>query len=348
VGRLIPVFGWLRRRRARNAPRDADAATRAALLAVLDRDDDRAEQLLVASVELDSGGVEPYLALARFYRMRGDIGRAIRLHQQLLLRRDLDRDQRIACLADLAADFRQGGFLQRAIASYEEVLERDASHAPALRALVKLFGDVRDHERAIAMQRRLARIEQRDSSAEHAGLWVDRAEAAHAEGNTREARRAIKRALRIDGKSVRAWILLGALEAERGRSKAALAAWCRVPRIDRKSGALVYPRIESAYAALDRSREFEAYLRGLLEERGEDLHARLALARALAARGEIEEALAELRRVLERDPEHLAARAVLGRLLLSEHRDPEATKEYAELLDVLERCGLLRTRERLG
>ena len=42
------------------------------------------------------------------------------------------------------------------------------------------------------------------------------------------------------------------------------------------------------------------------------------------------------------------ARAVLGRLLLSEHRDPEATKEYAELLDVLERRGLLRTRERLG
>ena len=146
---------------------------------------------------------------------------------------------------------------------------------------------------------------------------------------------------------MRAWILQGQLEAERGRSKAALAAWQRVPRIDRKSGALVYPRIESAYAALDRSREFEAYLRELLAERGDDLHVRLALSRALAARGEIEEALAELRRVLDRDPEHLAARAALGRLLLSEHRDPEATKEYAELLDVLERCGLLRARERL-
>ncbi len=342
------MFEWLRRRRrVRAAPRNADAATRAALLAVLDRDHERAEQLLVTTAELDSNGAWPYLALARFYRMRGDIGRAIRLHQNLLLRRDLDREQRTLCLAELAADFRSGGFLQRAIASYEEVLGRDPQHAPALRALVKLHGDARDHARAIELQRRLARVENRDAAAEHAELWVDRAETAHAEGNMREARRAVKRALRTDANSVRAWILQGQLEAERGRSKAALAAWSRIPAIDRKSGALVYPHIESAYAALDRSREFEGYLRGLLAERADDLHARLALARALAARGEIEEALAELRRLLERDPEHLAARAVLGRLLLSEHRDPEATKEYAELLDVLERRGLLRARERL-
>ncbi len=342
------MFDWIRRRRGAVPPRDADAATRAALLAVLDRDHERAEQLLVASAELDSNSVEPYLALARFYRMRGDVGRAIRLHQNLLLRRDLDREQRITCLADLAADFRQGGFLQRAIASYEEVLERDPQHAPALRALVKLLGDAREHSRAIEMQRRLARVENRDSAAELAALWVDMAEAAQAEGRTRDARRAVKRALHTDPRSVRAWILQGQIEAERGRSKAALAAWCRVPAIDRKSGALVYPHIESAYAALDRSREFEGYLRGLLAERPDDLHARLALGRALAARGEIEEALAELRRLLDREPDQLAARAVLGRLLLSEHRDPEATKEYAELLDVLERRGLLRTRERIG
>ena len=341
------MFGWLRRRR-RSAPRDADAAARAALLAVLDLDHDRAEQLLVASAELDSTDVEPYFALARFYRMRGDIGRAIRLHQILLLRSDLDPEQRTTCLADLAADFRQGGFLQRAIASYEEVLERDPRHATALRALVPLLADARDHPRALAMQRRLAAVERRDASAEQAQLCVDMAEAAQAEGRTRDAWRAIRRAIRADENSVRAWILLGQLEAERGRSKAALAAWRRVPKIDRRNGALVYPRIESAYAALDRSRDFEGYLRELLAERTDDLHARLALARALAARGEIDEAIADLRRVLERDPEHLGARAVLGRLLLSEHRDPEATKEYAELLDVLERCGLLRARERLG
>ena len=58
------MLSWLRRRRSRAALRSADAAVRAALLAVLDGDLERAEQLLVASAELDALGVEPYLALA--------------------------------------------------------------------------------------------------------------------------------------------------------------------------------------------------------------------------------------------------------------------------------------------
>ena len=342
------MLGWLRGRRRRRHPADADAAARAALLAVLDRDDARAEELLLAAVELDSSGVEPYLALARFYRMRGEIGRAIRVHQNLLLRRDLDPDQIVTCLADLAADFRQGGFLRRAIASYEEVLARDPKHPGALRALVPLLRDARDFSRALDMQRRLSKIEGSDGGAEQARLWVDMAEAAQAEGRLDDARRALKRALRRNPRSVRAWLALGGLEAERGRPKAARAAWEKVPALDRRSGALVYPRIEAACAAEGRPRAFEAYLRSLLAEREDDPQARLALARALAARGEIEEALAELRRLLEREPENLEARAVVGRLLLSERRDAETAKEYAELLDVLERRGLLRVRERLG
>jgi lipopolysaccharide biosynthesis regulator YciM len=342
------VFDWLLGRRRRRQPTDADEAARSALLAVLDRDDARAEELLEAGIRLDSSGVEPYLALARFYRMRGEIGRAIRIHQNLLLRRDLDSEQTATCLADLAADFRQGGFLQRAIASYEEVLARDPKHQGALRALVALLGDARDFPRALEMQRRLAKLERSDGSAEEARLWVDMAEAAQAEGKLDEARRAVKKALRRNARSVRAWLVLGGLESESGNAKAALAAWKKVPELDGRSGGLVFARIESAYAASGRPQEFEGYLRALLEQREDDGRARLALARALATRGEIEEALAELRRLLERDPENLEARAVVGRLLLSERRDAEATKEYAELLDVLERQGLLRSRERLS
>jgi lipopolysaccharide biosynthesis regulator YciM len=342
------VLDRLFRRRRRRQPGTADEASRAALLAVLDRDDARAEELLTAGVHLDSTSIEPYLALARFYRMRGEIGRAIRVHQNLLLRRDLDAEQTIVCLADLAADFRQGGFLQRAIASYEEVLARDSKHVEALRALVSLCADVRDFERALEMQRRLSKLEKRDGASERARLLVDMAEVAQAEGKHDVARRTVKKALRAHPESVRGWLLLGGLESERGDAKAAIAAWKHVPALDRRSGALVHARIEQAFAASGRPEAFEAYLRELLGERPDDARARLALARALASRGETEEALAELRRLLGRDPENLEARAELGRLLLSERRDAEATKEYAELLDVLERRGLLRSRERLG
>jgi lipopolysaccharide biosynthesis regulator YciM len=334
-------MGWLSRvfRGDARAPRDVDAALRAALLAVLDRDYDEAEKMLLAAVRLDSQAVEPYLALARLLRMRGEIGRAIRIHQNLILRLDPSSKYGREALAGLAADFRQGGLLRRAIASYEELLSRDSKHLEALRMLPRLHAEVRDFARAIEVAKRLARLEGEDGARAEAELRVQMAEAARAEGRSDDARRAVKQALRKDRQNVRAWIVLGDLEAERDRAKAALAAWGRVPAIDRRRGPQVYPQLEATYAALGRPREFESFLRELLEERPEDSGARLALARTLAARGDTDDAVAELRRILGREPDDVEARSTLGRLLLSEHRDSDATREYGELLHVIERRG---------
>ncbi|MBW2289626.1 MAG: tetratricopeptide repeat protein [Deltaproteobacteria bacterium] len=324
-----------------HAMKDVDAILRSALLATLDRDFDRAEELLADAVRIDSSGIESFLALGRLFRMRGEIGRAIRIHQNLLLRADLEVDQRVEVLVDLGTDFRQGGFLRRAIASYEEVLSRDPKHLVALRALFHLLADVREFGRALEVARRLSRIEGDKSGHREAELYVDMAVAAHREGRNDDARKAVKRAIRKDRDLVRAWIELGDLEAERGRTKAALAAWVRVPEVDPASGEQVYPKLETAYSALGKGRDFEKLLRTFLDERPDDSAARLALARALAARGEIDDGVSELRRIIESDPGDLEATAALGRVLLAEGRDAEAAHLLGEVLDALDQRGLL-------
>lgn len=332
-------MGWWTRAFGGNAraPRDVDTAVRGALLATLSRDWEEAERLLVAACRLDTDAVEPFLALARLLRSRGEVGRAIRIHQNLMLRLDGDSPDGRRALAGLAADFREGGFLRRAIAAYEDVLAGDSKNPSALHALASLHAEARDFERAIEMERRLARVERRDAAPAEARLRVQMAEAAHAEGKTEDARRALKRALKRDKQCVPAWLLLGEIEAERERPKAALEAWKRVPELDAQAGAGVYPRLEATFAALDKARDFETYLRKRLDAAPDDAACRIALARHLAARGAAEEGVAELRRVLSRDPEDVDARVTLGRLLLTENRDAEAVKEYAELLDALDR-----------
>ena len=329
---LVRAFGGDAR-----APRDVDATLRAALLAVLDRDLGKAEVLLTRAVRIDSEATEPYQALARLFRMRGEVGRAIRIHQNLLLRADLRTERGLSVLADLAEDFQRGGFLRRAIASYQEVVSHDSRHRRALGALVALLSDAREFDRAIEMERRLARVEGRSAGVGEARLRVEMARAARAEGRASAALRSVKKALRKDRSSVEAWVVLGEVESDRGRSKAALDAWKRVPDIDRRSGGRVYPRLESTYASLGKPESYEVYLRELLEAQPDDTAARLALARALAARGDTATAVGELRRMLGRQPDDLEVRGTLGRILIAEHRDPEAVKEYAELLDVLER-----------
>lgn len=331
-------MGFFRGGRRRGGAAATDAALRDALHAVLDHDLAGAEVALSETLRRDSSQIDAYLALASVYRQRGEIGRAIHLHQNLLLRRDLGPPERFRALLGLADDFREGGFLRRAIAAYEEVLTRAPRDARALRALVRLLVDAREPRRAVPFAKRLARVEGGDAArALEAQVHVELAQVERAEGRSQAARKALRRGLDLDPRAVHAWVALGEVEAELGREKDALAAWQRVPEVDRRAGPLVYPRIAATFAALGRARDYEAWLRELLAGDADDACARLALARALAARGAAAEALDETATVLERDPRHLEAHAVRGRVLLSEGREAEVVKAHETLLDLLER-----------
>jgi lipopolysaccharide biosynthesis regulator YciM len=331
------VAAWWRGRSRSDASLAPESAVRRALLAVLDGDLERAESLLTGLVQHDSTDLEAYLALARLFRQRGEFGRAIHVHQNLLLRRDTDPEARFQALVGLADDFRGGGFLRRAIAAYEEVLADRPDHAGALRALVTLLVAAREPRRAIPLARRLARAERHEPGAAEAVLWAELAEIERTQGDGESARKALRRALRRDAQCVRAWIALGEVESELGRPRKAVAAWRRAVALDRRTVPRVVPRLAAAAAALDRSSDHERWLRAGLDEQPDDVELRLALARALSARGAVEEAEAELRASLERDPESLAAHAALGRLLLAEGRAEAAAKAHEELLGVLER-----------
>ena len=313
---------------------------RRALWAVLGGDLETAESELAASLQERSDDVEAFFALARLYRNRGEVGRAIRIHQNLLLRADLGPQPRIRALLEVAADFAEGGFLRRAIASYQEVLVLDRRNRQALAALVGLLPDAREFADAIALKRKLDRLEGRRDGPGQAALYLAMARDAHGEGRADAGLKAVKRARRLDPNNPDGLVLLGELEAERGKTKAAIAAWAAVPALAAERGREVYPRLEASYSALGKSGEYEAWLRSFLEEHPADAHARLSLARRLVARREVDEAIAQIRRVFDAHPGSLDAHVALGRLLLSERRDPEAIKEFAEVLEVLERRAL--------
>ncbi len=341
-------MGWLARAFGGGArgSRDLESEVCSALLSVLDQDLDGAEDALVRAVRSDPDGVESHLALARLYRTRGEIGRAIRVHQNLLLREDLRKEQRLTAIADLGADFRQGGFQDRAIACFEDVILSDKRDLKSLQALVQLYAQTGRYSQAIEYSRRLTRLGGSGAGDDEARLYAEMAKAQHAEGDHDDARRSTKKALRCDKRCVAAWVLLGDLEAERGRAKAALAAWSEVPRLDRASGPLVYAKLEASYAALGRIRDFEAFVRGLLEQQPEDACARRALAALLSARGEIDASVSELHRLVAVDSDDLETRAALGRILLSEGRVDEAAREYGLMIDALSRRGLLGGEEK--
>lgn len=332
----LPQFLNRKRKRSRAASsREFDALLQEALFAHLAHDAETTERALTDAVRIDSDAIDAYVALCRFYRGRGEVGRAIRLHQNLLLRSDLDSGERVKVLCELGQDFEAGGFLRRAVASFEEVIAHEPRNTSALSSLVTALTDLKEFARAIPLERRLAKMEGRDRSRE-AQLWAHHGENEREQGRASSARKAAKTSLRRDKQCARALVLLGQLEVDRGKNKAALAAWAKVAALDRGLANQIYPKVEAAYAAIDRARDFEGFLRERIEEQPGDQGTILALARYLSSRGDADLARIELKRLLDRSPKNLEALLVLGRGLLAAGREEDIVGEYATLLELLE------------
>ena len=98
---------------------------------------------------------ETHMILGNLYRERGQVGRAIQVHQQLLQRSRLSKLELGYVQLCLALDFKRGGFVGRALEAFTEVLRIDPSNRYALLNLEKLHEDQGQWAEAYAIRERL-------------------------------------------------------------------------------------------------------------------------------------------------------------------------------------------------
>lgn len=124
---------------------------------LLNEDHDKAIDAFVEVAKLDTETIELHFALGNLFRRRGEIERAIRVHQSLLSRADLPKNDRDHAQHELAQDFFKAGMLDRAEQAYKAVL--DSNYAvPASRALIRIYEAEHDWPKAIEAVRHLRRI----------------------------------------------------------------------------------------------------------------------------------------------------------------------------------------------
>ncbi len=122
------IFGRMLRyrkeKRAKLLTREGDKAFFKGIQYILSNDHDQAIEEFTKSVQVNSDTVETYVALGNLYRSRGDIDRAIRIRQNIILRVNLDEQIKLRALFDLGLDYRKGGFLNRALENFSKVLQK--------------------------------------------------------------------------------------------------------------------------------------------------------------------------------------------------------------------------------
>ncbi|MCB5363998.1 lipopolysaccharide assembly protein LapB [Pusillimonas sp. CC-YST705] len=121
---------------------------------ILNEEPDRAIDAFIEVAKLDPETTELHFALGSLFRRRGEMERAIRVHQSLLARSDLPQAEREQALYELAHDFLKAGMLDRAEQTFQQVLETRYA-VSAVRALIRIYESEHDWPRAIDAVRRL-------------------------------------------------------------------------------------------------------------------------------------------------------------------------------------------------
>ncbi|NGM87717.1 lipopolysaccharide assembly protein LapB [Parapusillimonas sp. SGNA-6] len=121
---------------------------------LLNEQPDRAIDAFVEVAKLDPETTELHFALGSLFRRRGEMERAIRVHQSLLSRDDLPQADRENAQHELAQDFLKAGMLDRAEHAFELVLDTKFA-VPAIRALIRIYESEHDWPRAIEAVKRL-------------------------------------------------------------------------------------------------------------------------------------------------------------------------------------------------
>src|SRR5471030_2349335 len=122
---------------------------------LLNEEPDKAVDIFIKMLEVDSSTVETHLAVGKLFRRRGEVDRAIRIHQNLIARPQLDKSYRDQSLFELGQDYLSAGVLDRAERIFLEVVDIKEYSVPAIRALLDIYQQEKAWENAIQIAHKL-------------------------------------------------------------------------------------------------------------------------------------------------------------------------------------------------
>ena len=292
---------------------------------------------LTRAARLDPTGLEVHMILGNLYREKGQVGKAITVHQHLLQRPGLSKLQHAYAVLCLALDYRRGGFVDRAFDAFHEVLRLDPQNEFALVNLQKLHEEQHQWSEAFDTRQRLSKLATSDNTPKNEAILAFLENEIGLEAMRRkdyvEAIRRFEGAIDLDARAVPAYLNLGDVRVAQGDERAAAEVWERLVQVAPDRAYLAFDRLEALAMRTTNPDRFTRLCRELIDENPQDWRARLALSRHLAAGGHPREALELLFAALVQNPHALIIHQAIWRALGQLHHPASLVERYAGLTE---------------
>ena len=192
---IAAVSGWVIGRRGGERHSDSQVSRLSTtyfrgLNYLLNEQPDKAIEVFLRIAELDKETFETQVALGHLFRRRGEVDRAIRLHQALVSRPGLSDQQKVQAMLALGEDYMRSGLLDRAETVFSDLVRLDIT-PHALRHLIGIYQAERDWAKAIENATRYEAVTGEPMGKLIAQFECELADRHRAAGQVEEARAAI-------------------------------------------------------------------------------------------------------------------------------------------------------------
>ncbi len=276
LGLLLPIAaasGWFaavrsQANQAEHSQRKLSTQYLKGLNYLLNEQQDKAMDVFIRLLEVDSETYETHLALGVWFRRKGEMNRAIRIHQHLARLPRLTPARRMLANLELGLDYHHAGLLDRAEALFQESAKHPDYEHIACRHLLEIYQQERDWEKSIRIAQRLDGISEEDYAPIVAQYYCELADQYCRQGDVHQAGAMLELALRTDPSCVRASLEEGRLALAREDGAAAVRAFKRVELQDNRYLAEAIPPLHACYVRDGKLDEFIEYLRYVLKKYG--------------------------------------------------------------------------------
>ena len=227
---------------------------------LLSNQKDKAVDLFLDMLKEDEGTLEAHLTLGNLFRSRGEIDRAIRIHQALMESSSLTFEQRLLAIQQLGRDYMGAGLYDRAEEMFLQLIDEEDFQQNALQQLIIIYQSTSEWINAINAATKLVKLGNEKYKTYIAQFYCELASLAIANDDLDKAYSLLQKSSAADPNCARTSLMLGRILIVQNKTEEAIESLKQILQQDKAFIGEALPLLNECYNKLNQQDEFKQFL----------------------------------------------------------------------------------------
>ena len=288
---------------------------------------------LKSIIERDTSHIDAYIKLGDTLRKAGKLKQAVKIHQTLLYRQDIDRMQKLEVMRNLVYDYEDLNEKGIALSVALNILDLDKKNKWALERIWHLYRDLKKWNKASEYMEKVFQQRKEHNKRALALYKVQEGLEKYDRGAYHDARVIFRKAARIDPQCEAIYYYMAESYLKEKRDAEAVEWWEKFAETAPGKAWLIFPKLQKVLFNYGNFGRIEEFYQKILKAEPNNIRTITALASFYERKGDLTRAKDIVSDLIETNPDSIIAKVAYSKLLIALRRDREASDVLTEVLN---------------